>query len=46
MTYDWNNITENNIIKLMKDEYILLKNDNNIYTDGPEDQYILVKNNA
>lgn len=44
MTYDWTNITENNIINLMKEEYILLKNDNHIYTDGTKDQYILVKN--
>jgi hypothetical protein len=43
MTYDWTNITENNIINLMKNDYILLKNDD--YTDGPQDQYILVKNN-
>ena len=34
------------IVFLMKDGYILLKNDNNIYTDGPTDQYILVKNNV
>jgi hypothetical protein len=45
MTYDWTNITENNIINLMKEEYILLKNDNNIYTDGANDQIILVKKN-
>ena len=45
MIYDWNNITENSIIHLMKNGYVLLKNDNNIYTDGPTDQYILVKNN-
>lgn len=45
MKYDWTNITENNILNLMKKGYILLKNDNNTYTDGPSDQYILVKNN-
>jgi hypothetical protein len=45
MKYDWSNITENNIVNLMKQGYILLKNDNGIYTDGPHDQYILVKNN-
>ena len=43
MEYDWSNITEMNIINLMKDDYILLKNDNGLYTDGPSDQYILVK---
>jgi len=44
MRYDWSNISENGIINLMKEDYILLKNDNNIFTDGPTDQYILVKN--
>ena len=44
MSYDWSNITENGIINLMKEDYILLKNDNNIFTDGSTDQYILVKN--
>jgi hypothetical protein len=44
MTYDWSNITESSIMSLMKEGYILLKNDNSIYTDGPNDQYILVKN--
>lgn len=43
MTYDWSNITENSIMSLMKEGYILLKNDNCIYTDGANDQYILVK---
>lgn len=43
MTYNWSNITENKIINLMKEEYILLKNDNHKYTDGPSDQFILVK---
>jgi len=43
MIYDWRNITENKIINLMKDDYILLKNDKQKYTDGPEDQIILVK---
>jgi hypothetical protein len=43
MTYDWSNITEDCIIKLMKENYILLKNNNNIFTDGSTDQYILVK---
>ena len=27
----------------MKEGYILLKNDNKKYTDGPPDQFILVK---
>ena len=43
MTYDWSDITENKIINLMKDGYILLKNDNHEYTDGASDQFILVK---
>lgn len=32
------------LINLMKEGYILLKNDNNIYTDGAPDQFILIKN--
>jgi hypothetical protein len=32
MTYDWRNITENKIINLMKEIYIILKNNNQIYT--------------
>ena len=43
MKFDWSNITENKIINLMKEKYILLKNDNNKYTDGASDQYILYK---
>ena len=43
MTYDWSNITENGILNLMKEGYILLNNDNSVFTDGPHDQYILVK---
>jgi hypothetical protein len=46
MTYNWLNITENKIINLLKKGYIILKNNNQKYTDGPEDQYILVKNNS
>jgi hypothetical protein len=46
MTYNWLNITENKIIGLLKKKYILLKNNNHEFTDGPEDQYILVKNNS
>lgn len=45
MTFDWRNITEEKIIDLMKKDYILLKNDNHLYTDGAEDQIILFKNN-
>jgi hypothetical protein len=43
MTYDWTGITENSIVNLMKDDYILLANDNHKYTDGATDQYILAK---
>ena len=43
MNYDWSEITENKIITLMKEGYILLKNDNNEYTDGAKDQFILAK---
>lgn len=43
MNYDWTDISENSIINLTKPDYILLKNDNHEYTDGAEDQYILVK---
>jgi hypothetical protein len=45
MTYDWTDITETKIKLLLKDGYILLKNSGKQYTDGPEDQYILTKNN-
>jgi hypothetical protein len=45
MTFDWRHITEDSIINLSKEGYILLKNDNNKYTDGGQDQIILVKNN-
>ncbi len=43
MNYDWENITESKIIELMKPDYILLKNKNREWTDGPEDQFILIK---
>lgn len=43
MNFNWSNITENKIISLMKEGYILLKNENRIFTDGAVDQYILVK---
>jgi hypothetical protein len=40
-TYDWRDVTEDKIISLMKPGYVLLQNNN--FTDGPSDQYILVK---
>jgi hypothetical protein len=40
-TYDWRDITEDKIQNLMKPGYTFFKNDN--FTDGPSDQYILVK---
>jgi hypothetical protein len=43
MTYDWTGITENSIINLMKNDYILLANDIHKYTDGATDQFILAK---
>ena len=43
MTYDWTSITKNNIMTVMKDDYILLANDNHKYTDGATDQFILAK---
>lgn len=43
MTYDWSQITETKIVDLLKEDYILLKNDNGEYTDGARDQFILVK---
>ena len=41
--YDWSDITENEIMRRMKPHYMLLKNTYGIYTNGPADQYILVK---
>ena len=43
MTYDWSDITENHIVNRIKDGFILLKNENQTYTDGAEDQFIIVK---
>ena len=43
MDFDWSHITDDVITGLMKEGYVLLKNDNREYTDGPYDQYILVK---
>lgn len=40
--YDWTNISEQKILDMLKPGYILLKNDNRQYTDGAEDQWILV----
>jgi hypothetical protein len=40
--YDWTNITEQKILDMLKPGYILLKNDNRQYTNGAEDQWILV----
>ncbi len=34
MTYDWTGITKNNIMKLLKDDYILLENNNHIRVSG------------
>ena len=45
MEYNWTDITETKIILLMKENYILLKNDNQKYSDGASDQYILVRQN-
>lgn len=45
MTFDWTGITEKHIENLMKKDYILLKNNTKKYTDGPIDQFILVKYN-
>jgi len=46
MEYNWKDITEERIINLTKEGYLLLKNDNNRYTDGAHDQIILAKNNT
>jgi hypothetical protein len=46
MSYDWTDITEHKIMNLLKEGYILLKNDGGKYTDGPHDQFLLIKNNA
>ena len=43
MNFDWLNITEDKILNLLKEGYNLLKNDGGKYSDGPDDQYILVK---
>lgn len=42
MNFDWTDITDKKIHELMKDRYIILKNDNSIFTDQQPDQYILV----
>ena len=44
MNYDWTDVTEDKIKKLLKEDYVLLKNDNQKYTNGgSDDQYILTK---
>lgn len=43
MTFNWVDITETKIKDLMKPNYILLKNDNQMFSDGATDQFILVK---
>jgi hypothetical protein len=43
MKYNWTDITLDKINILLKDDYTLLENINNVYTDGAQDQYILVK---
>ena len=45
MNYDWKNITEYEIFKLMKPGYVLLRNNDGTSTDGPDDQIILMKQN-
>ena len=41
-SYDWNDITNDKITALLKEGYLLKTNDDK-YTDGPRDQYILFK---
>lgn len=43
MKYDWTNITDEKIKKLLKDNYVVLNNDNKKYSSGEVDQYILYK---
>ena len=43
MNFDWTHITDEKITQLMKDGYVLLKNDLLEWSDGNSDQYILVK---
>lgn len=45
MVYDWRDVTEEKIVALMKENYIVLKNTGHQYTDGAEDQIILIKKN-
>jgi hypothetical protein len=45
MHYDWRDITEYDIFKLVKPGYIFLRNDDYSVTDGAPDQIILIKNN-
>lgn len=41
-SYDWSDITNDKITALIKEGYLLKTNDDK-YTDGPSDQYILFK---
>jgi hypothetical protein len=43
MVYDWRDVTEEKIVAQMKEGYFLLKNVGHQYTDGAEDQIILIK---
>jgi hypothetical protein len=40
--YDWTNITEQKILDMLKPGYVLIKNDLRLYSDGADDQWILV----
>lgn len=46
MTYDWQNVTLDNVTALIKNDYIHLVNDYGVYSDGAWDQIILIKNNT
>ena len=43
MNFDWKDVTEEKIFSLMKPNYVLLKNNKKKYIDGPEDQFILIR---
>lgn len=43
MKYDWTNITDEKIKKLLKNNYVILNNDYKKYSSGSEDQYILYR---
>jgi hypothetical protein len=44
MQYDWSAVTAEEIAARMKERYQVFWNENQQYTDGPEDQIILVHN--